>query len=482
MRWMSFLHSEIYWGGRWHSSGTGETFAVSDPATGEILGSVPNCDANDVELAIDAAHGAFGPYSDLTAGERAALLHKFANLIETHKEALAELLTREQGKPLAEALGEVAMSAAYIRWFAEEARRIYGDIIPSPWPTRQLLVRKEPVGVVVAITPWNFPSLMLARKVGAALAAGCTVIAKPASQTPFSALALAHLAAEAGFAPGVLNVLTGTPARITDALLDSPRVAKLTFTGSTAVGKMLLSKAASTVKRVSLELGGNAPFIVFDDADMDMAIKGAMASKFRNGGQTCVCSNRIYVQNGIHDAFLDAFVAAVARIRVGNGLDDNVTQGPLISVEAANGVAAFVDDAEQKGARVLTGGRRHGLGAQFFEPTIIADATASMRFAQEEVFGPVAPVFRFETEEEIIALANGTPYGLAAYFYTKDLARAYRVSGKLKFGMVGINESVITTEVAPFGGVKESGFGSEGSRYGLKDYLDTKYVCVGGLN
>jgi succinate-semialdehyde dehydrogenase/glutarate-semialdehyde dehydrogenase len=398
-----------------------------------------------------------------------------------NQDGLAELLTLEQGKPLARRKARSAMSAAYVLWFAEEARRVYGDVIPSPWPDRRILVTKEPVGVVAAITPWNFPSSMLSRKIGPALAAGCTAVVKPASQTPYSGLAWGALCEEVGIPKGVINVVTGSAGEIGTELTENPLVRKISFTGSTEVGKILLRQAAGTVKKVSMELGGNAPFLVFDDADLKRAVVGAMAAKYRNAGQTCVCTNRFYVQAGIYDAFVEKLAAASKDLRVGSGLEEGVQQGPLIDDRAVEKVEGFVADAEAKGGRVVVGGKRHALGRSFFEPTVIADATQDMRFSREEIFGPVAPVFRFETEEEAVRLANDTEFGLACYFYTQDLGRAFRVSEGLKYGLVGINEGVITTEVAPFGGMKESGIGREGSRYGMDEYLDVKYVCVGGL-
>ncbi|WP_414474956.1 NAD-dependent succinate-semialdehyde dehydrogenase [Microvirga sp. M2] len=479
--WTDFKREKILVDGRWLDAGSGAVVDVSNPATGERLGSIPNAGRAETKAAIEAAHAAFPAWSARTAAERAELLRALAAAITENKDALAELLTREQGKPLAEAKGEVGASAAYILWFAEEARRVYGDVIPSPWADRRILVTKEPVGVVAAITPWNFPSSMLARKIGPALAAGCTVVAKPATQTPYSALAWGVLAEKVGIPAGVINIVTGSASQIGEELTSNPLVRKLTFTGSTSVGKVLIKQCADTVKKVSMELGGNAPFLVFDDADLDRAVEGAMAAKFRNAGQTCVCTNRFYVQSGIYDAFIERLSAATAKLRVGDGLEDGTVQGPLIDDKAVAKVEELVADARDRGGRVTTGGGRHSLGQSFFEPTVIADATPEMKLAREEIFGPVAPVFRFEHEDQVIAAANATEYGLACYFYTKDLGRAFRVSERLKYGIVGINEGLVTTEVAPFGGVKESGFGSEGSKYGIQDYVDTKYVCVGGL-
>jgi succinate-semialdehyde dehydrogenase/glutarate-semialdehyde dehydrogenase len=455
--------------------------AVTNPATGAVIGSVPNLSADDTRAAIAAAHAAFPAWRKRTAASRADLLHRLAGLILTHQEDLAILLTAEQGKPLAEARGEVGMSAAYIRWFAEEARRIYGDVIPSPWDGRKIIVTKEPVGVCAAITPWNFPSSMIARKLGAALAAGCTIVIKPAAQTPFSALAWGALSEMAGIPAGVVNVLTGPARVIGGELTASPLVKKVTFTGSTEVGKLLTEQAAKSLKKVSMELGGNAPFIVFDDADLARAVDGAIAAKFRNAGQTCVCTNRFLVQDGIHDAFVAAFADAVGKLKIGNGVEPGVQQGPLIDMAAVEKTEEHIADAVAKGARIVTGGRRSALGHSFFEPTVVVGATPAMAVAREETFGPFAPVFRFHTEQEAIAMANDTDYGLAAYFYTRDLGRAFRVSEALEYGIVGINEGLVTTEVAPFGGVKHSGMGREGSKYGLDDYLTIKYSCFGGL-
>ena len=479
--WTAFRREANYVGGQWIEAVPGRTLAVDDPATGESLGVVPNAGADATRAAISAAQEAFPQWSRRPAAERAKMLRDLSIAILDHQQPLAELLTREQGKPLAEARGEVGMSAAYILWFAEEARRLYGDIIPSPWPGRRILVTKQPVGVVGAITPWNFPSSMLARKIGPALAAGCTVVAKPASQTPFSGIAWGLLAEMVGIPAGVLNIVTGSAREIGGELTSNPLVRKITFTGSTAVGKQLLSQAAATVKKVSMELGGNAPFLVFDDADLDRAVEGAVASKFRNAGQTCVCTNRFYVQEGIHDAFVERLAAATARLKVGGGFDPSTTIGPLIDAAAVEKTEAMIADATAHGGRVVVGGKRHALGGRYFEPTVIAGASSAMALAQEEVFGPVAPVFAFKSEEDGIRLANDTEFGLACYFYTQDLGRAFRVSEQLDYGIVGINEGLITTEVAPFGGVKESGFGSEGSKYGLDDYVSVKYTCVGGL-
>jgi succinate-semialdehyde dehydrogenase/glutarate-semialdehyde dehydrogenase len=476
-----FLREANLINGQWVQADGGQTITVTNPATGDVIGTVPLMGRAETKRAIDAAHAAFPAYAKKTAQERADMLHKLARLIRENVDALAELLTMEQGKPVAEAKGEVLSSAANVQWFAEEARRIYGDVIPAPMADRRILVVKEPVGVVGAITPWNFPSSMLGRKIGAALATGCTVVCKPAELTPYSGLAWGALAQEAGFPDGVVNIVTGIPAPIGDEFIENPLVRKITFTGSTPVGKMLASRATANMKRVSMELGGNAPFIVFDDADLDRAIAGAMASKFRNAGQTCVCANRFFIQAGIYDAFAARFAAEVKKLKVGNGLEAGVNQGPLINDAAIAKVERHVADALAKGGSIATGGKRHELGGTFFEPTVITNATPDMVFAQEETFGPMAPLFKFETEADAIRLANSTPYGLACFFYTRDLGRAFRVAEGLKFGQVGVNEGVITTEVAPFGGVKDSGLGRESSKYGTDDYLDIKYIAIGGI-
>jgi succinate-semialdehyde dehydrogenase / glutarate-semialdehyde dehydrogenase len=468
-------------GGAWVEAASGKRITVTNPASGEVFGHVPSCGKAETARAIDAAEAAFPAWRKKTAAERSALLMTLAALIRENVEALGTLLTLEQGKPLAEAKGEVMGSAAYVQWFAEEAKRAYGDVVPSPWGDRRILVTKEPVGVVAAITPWNFPSSMIARKLGAALAAGCTIIIKPASQTPFSALAWGVLCEKAGIPAGVVNIITGAASEIGGELTGNPKVRKISFTGSTEIGKLLMAQAAATMKRCSMELGGNAPFIVFDDADLDRAVAGAMLAKYRNAGQTCVCTNRFYVQAGIHDAFAEKFAKAVAAMQVGNGLDSGVTVGPLIDSKAVEKVEEHLADATAKGGTILTGGKRHKLGGSFFEPTVVKGVTQAAKVATEETFGPIAPIFKFETEEEVVGWANATEYGLASYFYTRDLARAFRVSEALKYGMVGINEGLITTEVAPFGGVKESGMGKEGSRHGLDDYMDMKYVCIGGV-
>jgi succinate-semialdehyde dehydrogenase / glutarate-semialdehyde dehydrogenase len=465
-------------GGKWTQCQAGTT-AVYNPATGEVIAQVPNAGRAETAEAIDAAREAFPAWRDKTAAERATFLRKLSALLLENQEDLARILTFEQGKPLAEARGEIGMSAAYILWFAEEARRVYGDIIPSPWPKRQVLATREPVGVVGAITPWNFPSSMIARKLGPALAAGCTIVIKPAPQTPLSALAWGVLCEDAGIPDGVVNVITGDAKEIGGELTRNPAVRKISFTGSTRVGKLLLEQSAATVKKVSMELGGNAPFIVFDDADIERAVAGAMAAKYRNSGQTCVSSNRILVQSGIYEAFAARFADAAGKLTVGNGFAEGVDNGPLINSAAVAKVEAHLNDAKAKGAKVLIGGQRHRLGGNFFEPTVLIDATSEMNLAREETFGPLAPLFRFEDEKEAVAMANDTEYGLACYFYTRDLARAFRVSRALEYGLVGVNEALIATEVAPFGGVKESGLGREGSYQGIDDYLETKYVCLG---
>ncbi|BAK77352.1 succinic semialdehyde dehydrogenase [Pseudogulbenkiania sp. NH8B] len=473
------LQDRCYIDGQWLDGA--ERLAVHNPATGETIGSVPRLGAAETRRAIDAAQAAGVAWRALSGKERAGYLRRWFDLVLAHTEPLARLLTAEMGKPLAEAKGEIAYGAAYIEWFAEEAKRVYGDVIPATQGDKRLITIKQPVGVVAAITPWNFPNAMLARKIAPALAAGCTVVAKPAEQTPLSALALARLAEEAGIPPGVINVVTGDPVAIGGELTSNPLVRKLTFTGSTEVGRLLLRQCAGTVKKVSMELGGNAPFIVFDDADLDAAVEGAMVSKYRNSGQTCVCANRLYVQDGVYDAFIAKLSARVAALDVGNGMDAGVTQGPLIDDKAVAKVEAHIADALEQGAAIVTGGRRHTLGGTFFEPTILRDVTPAMRVASEETFGPVAPVFRFVDEADVIAQANASEFGLAAYFYSRDLARVWRVAEAIEAGMVGVNTGLISTEVAPFGGIKQSGCGREGSRYGIEDYLEIKYLCLGGI-
>jgi succinate-semialdehyde dehydrogenase/glutarate-semialdehyde dehydrogenase len=468
-------------GGEWVQADSGATIDVTNPATGLKIGTVPKAGKAETRRAIEAAGTAFKSWRKTSALERSKLLHKLADALLDNQDSLAELLTMEQGKSLTESRGEIGSSAGYVRWFAEEGRRTYGDIVPSPWPDRRVLINREPVGVIGAITPWNFPSSMLARKIGPALAAGCTTVVKPASQTPYSGLAWGALCEEVGIPKGVVNIVTGSAGEIGDEICGNPIVRKITFTGSTEVGKILLQKAASTVKKVSMELGGNAPFLVFDDADLDRAVAGAIAAKYRNSGQTCVCTNRFYVQAGIYDKFVEKLAAESNNLKVGSGLEEGTQQGPLIDERAVEKVEEFIKDAKAKGGRIVAGGKRHALGGTFFEPTVISGATSDMRFTEEEIFGPVAPVYRFEKEEDAVALANDTIYGLACYFYTGDLGRAFRVMEGLKYGLVGVNEGVITTPEAPFGGMKESGLGREGGHQGIDDYLDTKYVCIGGL-
>jgi succinate-semialdehyde dehydrogenase/glutarate-semialdehyde dehydrogenase len=467
--------------GEWVQADSGATIDVINPATGLKIGTVPKSGAAETRRAIEAADTAFLSWKKTSVLERHKLLRKLHDAIMDNQQSLAELLTIEQGKSLAEAKGEVGISAAYVLWFAEEGRRTYGDVVPSPWADRRIIVTKEPVGVIAAITPWNFPSSMLARKIAPALAAGCTAVVKPASQTPYSGLAWGALCEEVGFPKGTVNVVTGSAAEIGDEICANPLVKKITFTGSTEVGKVLIQKAASTVKKVSMELGGNAPFIVFDDADIDRAVQGAMIAKYRNSGQTCVCTNRFFVQAGVYDAFVEKLVAATKKLKVGPGVEEGTEQGPLIDERAVEKVEELIDDAKSKGGKIVAGGQRHALGGSFYEPTVISEATPEMRFMKEEIFGPVAPIFRFEKEDEAVRLANDTEFGLACYFYTGDLGRAFRVMEGLKYGMVGVNEGLITTVEAPFGGVKESGLGKEGGHQGIEDYLDTKYVCIGGL-
>ncbi|MBX9450572.1 MAG: NAD-dependent succinate-semialdehyde dehydrogenase [Mesorhizobium sp.] len=467
--------------GEWVQADSGDVIDVINPATGLKIGTVPKAGKAETRRAIEAADAAFKSFRKTSALERSKMLRKLHDAIMDNQDALAELLTMEQGKSLAEAKGEVGASAAYVLWFAEEARRTYGDVVPSPWADRRVIVTKEPVGVIAAITPWNFPSSMLARKIAPAIAAGCTAVVKPASQTPYSGLAWGALCEEVGIPKGVVNIVTGSAGEIGDEICSNPLVKKITFTGSTEVGKILIEKSASTVKKVSMELGGNAPFLIFDDADIDRAVEGAIVAKYRNSGQTCVCTNRFFVQSGIYDRFVEKFADASKKLKVGPGLEDGTQQGPLIDDKAVEKVEEFISDAQAKGGKVVTGGKRHELGGSFFQPTVISGATPDMKFMKEEIFGPVAPVFRFETEEEAVTLANDTEFGLACYFYTGDLGRAFRVMEGLKYGMVGVNEGLITTPEAPFGGVKESGLGREGGHQGIEDYLDTKYVCIGGL-
>jgi succinate-semialdehyde dehydrogenase/glutarate-semialdehyde dehydrogenase len=476
-----FLRQQCYVDGEWIDADDRATFDVTNPADGSVLGCVPRLGADETRRAIDAAAAALPAWRALTGKQRAAILRRWHDLMIEHTEDLALLMTLEQGKPMTESRGEIAYAASFIEWFAEEAKRVYGDVIPGHQPDKRIIVLKEPVGVVAAITPWNFPAAMITRKAGPALAAGCTFVIKPASATPFSALALGVLAEQAGIPAGVFNVITGSAGAIGGELTANPTVRKITFTGSTEIGKQLLAEAAATVKKVSMELGGNAPFIVFDDADLDAAVEGAMLSKYRNSGQTCVCTNRIYAQASIYDAFVEKLCAAVSALKVGPGTEEGVQQGPLIDLAAVEKVEEHIADALDKGGRLVAGGKRHALGGRFFEPTVVADATADMLAAREETFGPLAPVFKFDTDEEVIRLANATEFGLAAYFYGRDINRVWRAAEGIESGMIGINTGLISTEVAPFGGIKESGIGREGSKYGIEDYLETKYLCFGGI-
>ena len=465
--------------GRWRDASSKETLAVTNPANGQQLGSVPKMGAAETREAIDAAAGALPAWRALTAKERSSILRRWFELMMEHQDDLARLMTLEQGKPLAEAKGEISYAASFIEWFAEEGKRIYGDTIPGHQADKRLLVIKQPIGVTAAITPWNFPSAMITRKAGPALAAGCTMVLKPASQTPFSALALAELANRAGIPEGVFNVVTGSASEVGGELTGNPLVRKLSFTGSTEIGRQLMEQCAKDIKKVSLELGGNAPFIVFDDADLDKAVEGALASKFRNAGQTCVCANRLYVQDGVYDRFTEKLQQAVSKLQIGDGLQPNVTIGPLIDEKAIAKVQEHIADALGKGARIVTGGKVHELGGNFFQPTILVDVPGDAKVAKEETFGPLAPLFRFKDEADVIAQANDTEFGLAAYFYARDLSRVFRVGEALEYGIIGINTGLISTEVAPFGGVKSSGLGREGSKYGIEDYLEIKYMCIG---
>ncbi len=470
-----------YVDGAWIQAKSGGTVQVDNPATGEIIGSVPKLGAAETREAIEAANRAFPSWFKKTGKERAAVLRKWFDLMMENQEDLARLMTLEQGKPLTESRGEVAYAASFLEWFGEEAKRIYGDTIPGHQADKRIVVIKQPIGVVACITPWNFPLAMITRKAGPAIAAGCTVVLKPAAQTPFSALALAELAERAGVPKGVFNVVTGAAREIGGELTSNPIVKKLSFTGSTETGKVLMAQCASTIKKLSLELGGNAPFIVFDDADLDAAVEGAVASKYRNTGQTCVCTNRLLVQEPVYEAFAEKLAAAVKKLKPAYGLEAGATQGPLIDNAAVEKVESHIRDAQEKGAKLLLGGHRHALGGRFFEPTILTNVTPAMAVAREETFGPVAPLFRFQTEADAVALANDTEFGLAAYFYGRDIARVWRVAEALEYGIVGINTGIISTEVAPFGGVKESGLGREGSKYGIDEYVEIKYLCFGGI-
>lgn len=477
----ALLRQECYINGAWVSAI--DSFEVIDPADGQLVGKVPSLGQVATRLTIAAAHAAWSGWKKLTAKERSVIMKRWYNLIVEHRDDLAMIMTREQGKPLAESVGEVLYGASYIEWFAEEAKRVYGDMIPTTQKGKRMLVLKEPVGVCAAITPWNFPSAMICRKAAPALAAGCPVIVKPAAQTPLSALALAELADRAGFPPGVFNVITGPAQEIGGELTSNPLVRKLSFTGSTPIGKQLMAACSSTVKKISLELGGHAPFIVFDDADIDQAVAGALASKYRNSGQTCVCANRFLVQEGVYERFAEKFAAAVrSEFRVGPGVDQGNNQGPLIDLNAVMKVEAQIEDALRKGARLAVGGKRLGEKGFFFEPTVLLDVTHEMRIAREETFGPVAPLFVFKDEADGVRMANDSEYGLASYFYSRDIGRAWRVTEALEYGMVGVNTGILSSEAAPFGGMKESGIGREGSRYGIEEYLEIKYMCIGGID
>ena len=478
----SLLHQQCYVDGRWIDADDGGSMPVVDPATGELVGTVPMLHATETKRAIDAANRALPAWRAKTAKERSAILRKWHDLMQANAGDLARILTAEQGKPLAEAKGEIAIAAAYVEWFAEEAKRIYGDVIPTMANDRRLVVVKEPVGVCAAITPWNFPSAMITRKVSPALAAGCTVVIKPAEATPFSAFALAELADRAGFPHGVLNVVTGDAPSIGGEMCANPIVRKISFTGSTEVGRLLMKQAAPTIKKISLELGGNAPFIVFDDADLDAAAEGAIVSKYRNAGQTCVCANRFFVHEKVYDAFAQKLAVKVGALKVGRGTETGVTQGPLINADAVAKVEEHLADAKARGAKVAIGGTRHALGGTFYEPTVLTGVTPDMQIFREETFGPVAPLIAFKDDAEVIELANRSEFGLASYFYSRDIGRIWRVAEALEFGMVGVNTGLITTEVAPFGGMKQSGLGREGSKYGIEEFVEVKYICFGGVD
>lgn len=476
-----FKFEKAYINGKWVDADNKATIEVTNPATGELIGVVPKMGVAETRRAIEYASKALPAWREKTAKERAKILRNWFDLIMRNQEALAQLMTAEQGKPLLESRGEVAYAASFIEWFGEEAKRVYGETIPPHGADKRLVVIKQPIGVCAAITPWNFPAAMITRKVGPALATGCTIVLKPASQTPFSALALCHLAEEAGVPAGVFSCVTGSASEIGGELSSNPIVKKLSFTGSTEIGKLLMAQCATTVKKTSMELGGNAPFIIFDDADLDEAVKGAIISKYRNAGQTCVCANRIMAQETIYDTFVEKLAKAVSALKVGNGAEDGTIIGPLIDDQALTKVEEHVNDAVKKGGKVVIGGRRHALGKSFFEPTVVSGATKEMLAFREETFGPLAPVFKFKTEAEAIEMANDTEFGLAAYFYGQNISRIWRVAEALEYGMVGVNEGLISTEVAPFGGVKESGLGREGSKYGIEDYLEIKYLCMGGI-
>jgi succinate-semialdehyde dehydrogenase/glutarate-semialdehyde dehydrogenase len=477
----SLLKQLCYINGQWMAADSGKTINVNNPATGAVIGAIPKMGTYETHLAIQAANQAWPAWRAKTAKERAVILRRWFDLMMENQEDLAIIMTAEQGKPLAESRGEIAYAASFIEWFAEEGMRIYGDTIPAHARDKRIIVIKEPIGVCAAITPWNFPAAMITRKAGPALAAGCVMLVKPATATPYSALALAELGERAGLPAGVFSVITGSSAEIGNEMTSNPIIRKLTFTGSTEVGKQLAAQCAGTMKKVSMELGGNAPFIVFDDADLDSAVDGAIASKYRNAGQTCVCTNRLLVQEGIYDLFAEKLATAVAKMSVGNGLNVDVQQGPLIDEAAVQKVEEHINDAVSKGARIVLGGKRHDLGGTFFQPTILCGVTPQMMVAREETFGPVAPLFKFSTDEEAIQMANDTEFGLASYFYTRDIGRVWRVAEALEYGMVGINTGLISTEIAPFGGVKESGIGREGSKYGIEEFVEVKYLCMGGI-
>ena len=477
----TLFRQQCYVNGQWADADSGETIDVTNPVDNSVIGTIPKMGAAETRRAIEAAEVAQKEWRKLTGKERAAILRKWFDLMMQHQEDLAILMTTEQGKPLAESRGEIAYAAAFIEWFAEEGKRIYGDTIPGHTRDTRIIVMKEPIGVTAAITPWNFPAAMITRKAGPALAAGCSMVVKPATSTPYSALAMAELAARAGVPAGVLSVVTGSSSEIGAEITSNPIVRKLTFTGSTEVGRQLMAESAQNIKKVSMELGGNAPFMVFDDADLDAAVEGAMASKYRNTGQTCVCANRILVQDGVYDAFTEKLAAAVRKLKVSDGLEDGAQQGPLIDMSAVEKIEEHIADAVSKGAKIIVGGERHELGGTFFQPTVLVDVTPDMKVTHEETFGPLAPIFRFGSDDEGIAMANDTEFGLAAYFYASDLRRVWKVSEGLESGIVGVNTGLISTEVAPFGGVKESGVGREGSKYGIEDYIEIKYVCLGGM-
>jgi succinate-semialdehyde dehydrogenase/glutarate-semialdehyde dehydrogenase len=478
----TLLCHQCYIDGEWKDAGSGATITVTNPADGASLGTVPAMDTQEAAAAIDAADAALSAWRARTAGERSALLRRWFALIMANQADLAAIMTAEQGKPLAESMGEIAYAASFVEWFAEEGKRVYGDTIPTHQQGTRIVVLKQPVGVCVAITPWNFPAAMITRKAAPALAAGCVMLVKPASQTPFSALALARLAERAGIPAGVFSVITGQSSVIGKEFTRNPIVRKLSFTGSTETGRLLMRQCADTVKKISLELGGNAPFIVFDDADLDAAVEGAMACKYRNSGQTCVCANRILVQDGVYDAFAAKFADAVKALQVGDGFQAGTQQGPLIDMQAVEKAESHIADALTRGAQLIVGGKRHPLGGTFFEPTVLTDVTGTMRIATEETFGPVAPLFRFKTEEQAVQMANDTEFGLASYFYSRDMGRIWRVSEALEYGMVAVNTGILSTAVAPFGGVKQSGIGREGSKYGIEEYIEIKYLCMGGID